>query len=190
MAGEKIVYDQLKEKYGDPMEEAGRAFFNIFGKAGKQIDWPGVAEDFPPGTKFYVKSGVTGDWIQVMYAFGIGGKPGDKDGRSDSPGIKLPESRIEFKFDGVQSSYAAVIPDGPTIMADQGAKVVLESGLGSPESDLGSWAWTSKYLKAQRQVAQAEALLPKPITKPAPELTVQKLVVPAAALVLVWWLVA
>ena len=58
------------------------------------------------------------------------------------------------------------------------------------QTEIDSWAWAKKYLKAQRQVAQAKALLPEPAPQPAEELTVQELVVPAAALVLVWWLVA
>ena len=170
MAGEKQVYDVLKKEFGDPIEEAGKAFFNIFGKPGKKIDWLSVAGQYPPGTKLYAKSGVTGDWIIIG-------------GRSDDPGIKLPESAIEFKFDGIQGSYAAVIPEGPPIMVGQETATKEPPG---PKSDLDSWAWTQKYLQAQRQVAQAKAIKPPP--GPVEQLTIEKVALPAAGIGLAWWL--
>ena len=176
--GEQLVYDYLKKELGDPMEEAAKRMLNIFGKGGK-IDWLGVAGKYPANTKFYAKSGVTGDWIEVRYAFGKSG------GRSDDPGIKLPESRIEFSFDGISGRYAAVIPDGPPIFSVPG----ITPGAETPavEGSIESWAWTNKYFQAQRQVAEAQATEIKP-TKAAATLPIEELALPAAGIGLAWWL--
>jgi len=176
MAGEKQVYDWLKKELGDPIEEAAKALLGIFGKGGK-IDWPGVASKFPAGTEFYARSGVTGDWIPVRYGFGREG------GRSDDPGIKLPDSRIEWNFEGLMGTYAAIVPEGPPIfaVANGGGEVVP-----SPGSDLESWAWASKYLQVQRQVSQAKAI--KQPSRTVEGLAIEDMALPAAGIGLAWWL--
>ncbi|KKN06586.1 hypothetical protein LCGC14_1075800 [marine sediment metagenome] len=76
-----------------------------------------------------------------------------------------------------------IVPDGPPIM--KGQETVTKEPPG-PKSDIESWAWTNKYLQAQRQVAQAKAI--KPPTEPVEQLTIEKVALPAAGIGLAWWL--
>ena len=56
---------------------------------------------------------------------------------------------------------------------------------GEEQTILQNWAWTKKYLQAQRQVAQAKAVKPPP--EPVEELTIEKVALPAAGVGLAWW---
>ncbi len=55
------------------------------------------------------------------------------------------------------------------------------------EGSIESWAWTNKYLQAQRQVAEAESIEVKP-AQPAATLPIEELALPAAGIGLAWWL--
>ncbi len=55
------------------------------------------------------------------------------------------------------------------------------------EGSIESWAWTNKYLQAQRQVAQAKSIEVKP-TKAAATLSIEELALPAVGIGLAWWL--
>jgi len=58
----------------------------------------------------------------------------------------------------------------------------------APESDVESWAWTSKYLQTQRQVARAKAI-EQPSTT-AEGLAIEEIALPAAGIGLAWWLLS
>ena len=67
-----------------------------------------------------------------------------------------------------------------------GAYETPADGISVTDNNMESWAWTNKYMKAQRQVAQAKTLL----AEPAPSLATQESVVPVAALAFAWWMIA
>lgn len=73
---------------------------------------------------------------------------------------------------------------GPPILAGPG--IVPATGKPAVEGSVESWAWAEKYLQSQRKVAQAKAI-GRPAAA-AEELDIEKLVLPAAAVGLAWWL--
>lgn len=73
---------------------------------------------------------------------------------------------------------------GPPILAGPG--IVPATGKPAAADSVESWAWAEKYLQSQRKVAQAKAT-GRPAAA-AEELDIEKLVLPAAAVGLAWWL--